>query len=421
MGRLRWRMLQGATGLSLLAAIFLAVWLVLWPHSTSRDGDRARMDGQAVGAWFPGSYEDSRTAFRASCEREMPRWDGRCSSFPIASASDPGLTIDTAYFSSRGHDLLVVQSGIHGPEAYAGSAIQQLLISRYLRPLLARGVDVYLIHAINPWGMAHNRRTDAFNVNLNRNFSVDDTLFHRRNPDYAALHQVFEPAGQVGPLWMAKPATYAALVRALFAVGFDRSRINNAMNQGQYEFTTGLNYGGNTHQAQTAFTTSELATVLRSHDGKVLFLDVHTGLGDAGALHIMMGKHPAPEVLPDAHAMFAGLENKGIIFDSTDDAGFYPTEGDVIDFVPNLAPDPHKVLALTMEFGTSRTGALAQLRDATRIILENQAYFNGCSQPVVCDAVRQDFSDLFNPRDPFWREGVLRQAEVVITRIVTGF
>lgn len=360
-------------------------------------------------------------AFRGACARALSEYNGHCVSFPIAPATDPDLTIDTADFSAGGHDLLVVQSGIHGPEGYTGAAIQLLLINQYLRPLLARGVDVYLIHAINPWGMAHTRRTAAFNVNLNRNFSGDDALYHRQNPDYAALRRIFEPTGPVGPLWMAKPATYAALVQTLFSVGFDRARIDNAMNRGQYQFATGLNYGGDTHQPQTAFMTSELAPVLRRHDGKVLFLDIHTGLGEGGALHILTGQQPPPEMLLDARRMFAGLENKGITFGSTGEAGFYPTEGDVIDFVPHLAPDPHKVLALTVEFGTGGGGALAQLRDATRLILENQAYFNGCSRPTVCDAVRQDSSDLFNPRDPLWREGVLRQADMILSRIVAEF
>ena len=98
-------------------------------------------------------------------------------------------------------------------------------------------------------------------------------------------------------------------------------------------------------------------------------------------------------------------ERDGIEFRSGQDHGFFPTAGDVIDFVPLLAPDPGKVLAVTMEYGTMGTGTLPQLRSAMRIILENQAHIHGCSEPPVSVDVERNFRELFNPSDTSWAPG----------------
>src|SRR3954467_1750421 len=92
--------------------------------------------------YFPSNYNDSRAGFRRMCFAN----GSICRTHPIASPTDPDLTVDTALFSRGGSRLLVVQSGIHGPETPAGAAAQNLLFERYLQRFLDTGTDVLFIH-----------------------------------------------------------------------------------------------------------------------------------------------------------------------------------------------------------------------------------------------------------------------------------
>src|SRR5262249_11379450 len=90
---------------------------------------------------FPSSYEESRARFRSLCERSA----GKCGSFKGPSEKDADLAIATGFFGRGGNRLVVIQSGIHGPEGYAGSAVQALVFERHLKPLLDAGIDVLMI------------------------------------------------------------------------------------------------------------------------------------------------------------------------------------------------------------------------------------------------------------------------------------
>ena len=87
----------------------------------------------------------------------------------------------------------------------------------------------------------------------------------------------------------------------------------------------------------------------------------------------------------------------------------FETWGDVIDFVPTLAP-PGRVIALTLEWGTIGESMIDDLATNARMILENQAHFHGCAEPVTCVQIRRNFADLFNPPDPAFRAAVLDQS-----------
>ena len=184
----------------------------------------------------------------------------------------------------------------------------------------------------------------------------------------------------------------AQFIASYFGNGFDAKSLNEGLNTGQYEFSEGVNYGGQSPAQQTEFLRQELAPLLARPYRKVLFLDFHTGLGEDGVLAIIRGINPSVPLLAEAKTLLGARERDGIEFRSGQDPGFFPTAGDVIDFVPLLAPDPGKVLAVTMEYGTMGTGTLPQLRRAMRIILENQAHFHGCSKPPVCAAWNETFA-----------------------------
>lgn len=367
---------------------------------------------------FPNDYAQSRARFRGACRRIAP---GACETWHIAGANDRDLTIDHAFFGGGGDRLLVIQSGIHGPEAPAGAAVQALVLDRYLAPLLARGIDVFLVHALNPYGFKHGRRVDEANINLNRNFDADGSIHRTRDADYARYKALFEPAGPVRSASLDAFAIGVRFVATYLSNGLDARSINEGLNSGQYEYPRGLNYGGARPAEQSAFLRAKLAPVLARGYRKSLVLDVHTGLGEAGVLAIIRGLRPSPALSGELEAMLRGHERDGIVVRSGQDPGFYPTTGDVIDFIPALSPEPGKVLAVAMEYGTMGADTLSRLRSAARLILENQAHLHGCTRRDVCEAVARDFWELFNPSSPDWRLGVMRKAERVLDALVERY
>lgn len=415
MGRAAHRAMDGAKRrLGPPGALLLAA---LASCTAAPSSPTAAPDAALLG-YFPTDYAHSRARFRDGCRRIAP---GACGIWPVAGAADRDLTIDHAFFGGGGDRLLVIQSGIHGPEAPAGAAVQALVLDRHLPRLLARGVDVFLIHALNPYGFKYGRRADAANVNLNRNFSPDGSVYRTRNPHYARYRALFEPAGPVRDATLDSLAIGLGFVGAYVGAGLDAGPINEGLNSGQYEYPRGLNYGGVGPAEQSAFLRARLAPVLARGYRKALFLDVHTGLGEAGVLAVIRGLNPPPALLGELDAMLRGHERDGIVVRSGQDPGFYPTAGDVIDFVPALSPEPDKVLAVTLEYGTLGAGTLARLRSAARLILENQAHFHGCTRAEVCEAVARDLQDLFNPSSPEWRLGVLRKAERVLDALAERY
>ena len=367
--------------------------------------------------WFPANYDSSRARFRDACARLK----GLCASWPIPSRTDPGLTIDHGFFSRGGDRLLVIQSGIHGTEAASGAAVQAFVMDTYLEPLLSQGIDVLFIHALNPWGFKHGRRNDEFNINLNRNFSVDGSDYRFDNQDYRRFRRVFEPGGGVGSTWWGSLRGSLGFVNGVIGAGFDTAPLNNGLDNGQYEFPLGINYGGKAPQPQTAFLKQKIAPILARNYKKTLYLDFHTGLGDKDGLAVILGKNPEPAQEQALRSMLGQYRDQGIKITSPSDPKFFATVGDVIDFVPSLSRHPHSFLAVTMEYGTIGDDTVSQLRSANRIILDNQKYNFGCISQRICNKVDQHTRDMFNPRDKAWRQAVIHKADLVFRALVEKF
>jgi hypothetical protein len=64
---------------------------------------------------------------------------------------------------------LLVISGTHGVEGFGGAGVQSGWLNEEAVDAAADDVCVVLVHALNPWGMAWNRRENEDNVDLFRN------------------------------------------------------------------------------------------------------------------------------------------------------------------------------------------------------------------------------------------------------------
>jgi hypothetical protein len=137
---------------------------------------------------------------------------------------------------------------------------------------LPAGTALLLSHVLNPHGMAHLRRVNEDNVDLNRNFGDHDRPYPA-NPGYAELHDHLLAADPDNPAHAAALAAYAEK--------HGERGLHQAMAGGQHSHPDGLFYGGKaptwSNRVLRALAERHLANAHR-----FCFIDVHTGLGPLG-------------------------------------------------------------------------------------------------------------------------------------------
>ncbi|WP_255800720.1 DUF2817 domain-containing protein [Acaryochloris sp. 'Moss Beach'] len=126
---------------------------------------------------FSSDYWQARDRFRQAAQS----LNCVLETHPIKALGPQGrsLSIDIARYGSKSpHTTLILSSGLHGVEGYCGSAIQMATLTDLLPQLtLPKGMAVLLIHALNPYGFAWNRRCNEDNIDLNRNFLLPGQSF----------------------------------------------------------------------------------------------------------------------------------------------------------------------------------------------------------------------------------------------------
>ncbi|MBA2674641.1 M14 family metallopeptidase [Ramlibacter sp.] len=187
-------------------------------------------------------------------------------------------------------NLLVLSSACHGVEGYCGSGVQvaALADAEWREHARAHGVAVLYLHALNPYGFSHIRRTTHENVDLNRNFH-DFSKPLPANDAYRELHPLLLPAQ-----WPPSDDNTAAIDAYLAARG--EAAYQAAVTGGQHEFPEGLFYGG----SGPTWSNKAIREVLRAHGrraARISWIDLHTGLGPAGlGERIYSGKNDAVSV-----------------------------------------------------------------------------------------------------------------------------
>ena len=168
--------------------------------------------------------------------------------------------------------MLLHTTGMHGVEAYTGSAVQLALLDS--PPVPGPDEALILVHVLNPYGMAWLRRTNENNVDLNRNFLVNGEAFEGVPQLYRQLDPLLNP--------QSPPGRDGFRVRApAFAMRHGFLHVKQAIAEGQYEYARGLFYGGPELQEGPRL----YCAWLREHvsDATYVFaLDLHTGLGRRG-------------------------------------------------------------------------------------------------------------------------------------------
>jgi hypothetical protein len=181
------------------------------------------------------------------------------------------LSIDIAWLgNSVPRRVILHQTGVHGVEGFTGAAIQLSLLTGE-KSWVDTDSAIIFVHILNPYGMAWLRRANENNVDLNRNCLGAGGMWAGATEGYRRLDHLINPKSP--------PSVDFFLTRAILSVLFHGYKsLEQAVTIGQYEFPTGLFYGGSRLEQGPALYKRWLTDHLETVE-EIYVIDVHTGLG----------------------------------------------------------------------------------------------------------------------------------------------
>jgi hypothetical protein len=341
---------------------------------------------------FSREYDEARSRFRDRLQKA----GGRLQILELAARGPSGsnLSIDIGWLGDQtAQQVLLHSCGIHGVEAFAGSAIQLELLET--TPPIPPKTALIFVHILNPFGMAWLRRANENNVDLNRNFVMDEQ-YSGVAAHYASMDAFLNPKSP--------PEADLFLVQAaLLVLRYGMTALTQATAGGQYEYPQGLFFGGKSlqegPQKYYAFIRQALASATR-----VLVIDVHTGLGPFGQDSLMVERQ-------DYQYLRSMFGSRVIIAEPKHGPG-YRIRGGHQQLFSAVATDKD-VRFVTQEFGTySPIKVLRALRE------ENRWHHYGGG--AIDHPSKRALREIFCPQSEGWRESVLARGREVVEKALEG-
>ncbi len=395
----------------ILISTILAVSYI--SYNSWSPGDVDAEPDPSLTTYFLGSYEECRDAFRTNAREIQEKYEGaEIFSLSVESKVDNDLTIDFCYLPPK-YDkskLLILSSGIHGIEGITGSAVQTMLMDKALPDGGYPETGILFVHAINPYGFKYLRRVSENNVDMNRNWDAEVSLFSTENQGYSELYSMLNPEGKV--------STGSLKNRFFLLVAIERlieksmQSLRQAILQGQYEYPEGLYFGGSNFEPQMAMLMPVFKQYAEEYE-TVLNIDLHTGYGELGVLHLFPNPVDDPVVKEAMEHIF-----KGYVIDWGDSDDFYTINGSFTDFIGLLMPGKLYV-PMVFEYGTLNSQTtLGSIRSLHNMILENQGFHHGYRSADDESRVKTNFMEMYNPSSEAWRSKILSDTRDLMDKVM---
>jgi hypothetical protein len=351
---------------------------------------------------FARTYADARRKLHAAAE--LTGHKIKSYAHPLAGPDGEAMAMDVIRLGDpKASRILVMTSGVHGPELFSGSAAQ---IDALLDVDLRRHPDVgvLLVHAVNPYGTAWLRRVNEDNIDINRNF-VDFAKPLPENPGYGELADAFVPRD-------ASPAAQEAAASRLKAYGEKHGAwaLRIATSGGQFDHPDGMFYGG----TGPTWSRRTMEAIVADHGlarrGLVAALDFHTGAGPFGYCEpIYSGDpdHPGCDRLKRWIGPAMTMQRAG-------KSATPPQQG----LSSNLWERTGGHTAyVSFEYGTVPTAdVIESLRQDHILHRQGRNDWRGAGVQTI----KQRLLDAFCPDSREWREMVLVQARLLVERVLNG-
>lgn len=344
-------------------------------------------------SYFPQDYRGARKAFINACEARGVDVIARV--HPTAKGPDgKPLFLDVCAMGPRdAQKALLLISGTHGVEGYFGSGVLTGLLRSGIQP--PEEARLVMIHALNPFGFAWNRRVDENNVDINRNFA--DHQSPPANPGYDELAEAIA-LRDVSAAGFAR----ADAVLADYARRHGRAAWQQAVSAGQYRHPDGLFYGGD----KPCWSAQALRAVLQedlSRAKKIIAMDFHTGLGESGAGEMIVEATPGSAGYARARAIWGDMAASV----STGESLSAPLTGTVDHGVERMLPRTELTFA-TLEVGTV---ALEPMVRALRLANWQDHFAADDSRAAEISRIMRD---TFYTDSPAWKRAVWALAEKTV-------
>ena len=405
--------------------------------SDGTDDARAAFDTSSLANVSECAFSESYFEARAKFRRLATKAGLELHALPVVESPTARYTIDVAVLRGTGAGLVVHSSGVHGVEGYAGSAVQVAMLEHLAARVRAQGrgppalvPTLVLVHAVNPYGMAHFRRQNERNVDLNRNALHEDlgewAAARARDPNVAGYDDfsgaLFNPPRA--------PTAFDAYARvwwqsAYHVLRFGFNHMKRAMVAAQYHRPAGIFYGG-TELERSHVLLRDFVTQRLGHDfgpgadservGTVTWIDVHTGLGPPGVDTLLTKLSAGVDSNAEARKWFgngAQVQDTGSPTSAGEGdvgAGYELTIGFAGAFYPRFFHADARTLFVTQEFGTV-PGVLV----ARAMILENGAFNHAPAQQPAWSAFTRD---AFYVRTTAWRRSVLERGLALLHQAI---
>ena len=354
-----------------------------------------------------GDYTSARNDFLARAS------DASIASFehPVLGPEGTVLATDVAWIGPPdAADVVVVVSGTHGVEGFAGSALQRTWL-RDRTPGLPDGMAIALVHALNPYGFAVVRRVNEDNVDLNRNFPGEEgDAFGDppANPAYESIAELVVP-----PTWdeRSQQETTEALLDIAARESFET--LQQWVSGGQYSHPDGVFYGGVapvwSHTVLDAIVDGQLAGRER-----VAVIDLHTGLGPWGVGELISSDGPDDPAYRRAVAWYGDDVTSLLAGDSVS----AELSGEWLPYVDRRlaqVPTPTEATSVALEFGTVDTITVLQA-------LRADAWLHAHGDPDGPDAtnIKAQVRAAFADDDPAWIAALWERFAFVLGRAFTN-
>ena len=345
--------------------------------------------------YFSANYQEARSKFLNLAETHhfsIQSYANKGAQAPDGS----GLFMDVATLGpADASRLLVLFSGTHGVEGYCGSGIQSALLGEGFFAELCVDLQVALVHAVNPYGFAHDRRVNEDNIDLNRNF-IDFGNQVPTDNGYGDIHEFLVPND-----WRAREDADKAL--AQYAKDRGQATFQQAASGGQYTHSNGVFYGGQ-KPSWSALTLISLVDALAANKQQAYFVDFHTGLGPCGFGEMIAAGSPA-----QVRRTFEFYGDYEVTDPDAGTSSSAPVQGTIAHGVERALSNVETYF-LALEYGT-----LSMKEVMTAVRADNWLYGSGDVSSDLGEQIKRQIRDAFYCDEAEWKSLIYQRALDVLT------